>query len=133
MEAEAGEAGFGNSMETAKYLLIAFCTGMMAVGPLAAQTPGPPNDTAPTSGQKAPMAQAAQQLSAPRAVQVDGLAVGDDLDPARLHVITRPGLYGLTRGRPGDRFGIVEGLLVRFDPATMRLKSIIRAGVTPVD
>ena len=120
-------------METARHLLIGVCAGAMALGPLAAQTPGLPNSPAPAPEAAVQMAQAALQLAAPRAVQVGGLAVGDDLDPARLHVITRPGLYGLTRGTPGDRFGIVEGLLVRFDPATMRLKSIIRAGVTPVD
>ena len=121
-------------METARYFLIVCCAGVVMAGPLAAQMPGlRPVDGPAPAPEAAQTAQAALQLSAPRAVQVGGLAVGDDLDPARLHVITRPGLYGLNRTAPGDRFGIVEGLLVRFDPVTMRLKSIIRAGVTPID
>lgn len=131
-------------METARHFLIGLCTGALMAGPLAAQTaaghaaeapaPGSALGSGPGPGLEATqMAQAVLQLSAPRAVQVDGLAVGDNLDPARLHVITRPGLYGLNRTAPGDRFGVVEGLLVRFDPTTMRLKSIIRAGVTPID
>ena len=120
-------------METARHFLFGACAGAMMAWPLAAQTPGLPGGPGPAPQAAVQMAQAALQLSAPRAVQVGGLAVGDSLDPAQLHVISRPGLYGLTHGAPGDRFGVVEGLLVRFDPATMRLKSIIRAGVTPVD
>lgn len=121
-------------METGRHFLIGLCTGVVMAGPLAAQSPGlGPADARAPAPEATQMAQVALQLSAPRAVQVGGLAVGDNLDPAQLHVISRPGLYGLNRTAPGDRFGIVEGLLVRFDPATMRLKSIIRAGVTPID
>lgn len=117
-------------MNTGKYVLIGLCALVAGLGPFAAETIG-----ADSQGKAAmePLRLAQQmQLSAPRAVQVEGLAVGDRLDPARLRVITRPGLYGLS-GNTGDSFGVVEGMLVRYDPASLRLKSIIRTSVTPVD
>lgn len=117
-------------MNTGKYVLIGLCALVAGLGPFAAETIG-----ADSHGRAStePLRLVQQmQLSAPRAVQVKGLAVGDRLDPARLHVITRPGLYGLS-GSTGDSFGVVDGLLVRYDPASLRLKSIIRSSVTPVD
>lgn len=117
-------------MNTGKYVLTGLCAAVVVLGPLAAETIGADSRGAATVD---PLRQAQQmQLSAPRAVQVDGLAVGDRLDPARLHVITRPGLYGLS-GNTGDSFGVVDGMLVRYDPGSLRLKSIIRTRVTPVD
>lgn len=103
---------------------------LAVLGPLAAETLGTDDPSA-----AAPPLRLAQpaDLSAPRAVQVRGLAVGDRLDPERLHVITRPGLYGLSGNAAGDRYGIVDGMLVRYDAQEMRLKSIIRTGVTPAD
>lgn len=127
MEAATGSARFGKMMERARHLLIGFCTGVVLV-PLAAQADGPGHDMP-----AAQLAQAVLQLSEPRAVQVGGLAVGDTLDAKRLHVITRPGLYGLTGTSSGNAYGIIDGLLVRFDSSSLRLKSIIRAGVKPVD
>lgn len=95
---------------------------------------------APASGDEAgqqdvPEADApitAVALSAPRAVVTDGLAIGDPLDPARLHVITRPGLYGLT-GNRSDRFGLLDGKLLRYDPGTMQLRAILRTNVPTLD
>lgn len=71
-------------------------------------------------------------LAAPHVEIGDGLVIGSRLDPAQLHVITRPGLYGLTGNSP-DRFGLINGKLLRFDPETMRLRSIIRSGVRMLD
>ncbi len=117
-------------MDRGKFVLIGLCAAVVVLGPLAATTIGA--DSQPAAMQPLRLAQPAQ-LSAPRAVQVGGVAVGDRLDSARLHVITRPGLYGLNGNAPGDRFGILDGMLVRFDPDDMRLKSIIRTNVRPVD
>lgn len=124
-------------MKTATLVLISLGAALVALGPPAAQTMGPEH-ARDTGRHPAPSAAVerdsmALTLSAPRAVQVDGLAVGDRLDPARLHVITRPGLYGLGGRGAGDRFGIIDGMLVRFDPASLRLKSIIRTGVAQAD
>lgn len=81
-------------------------------------------------------ADAAKQpsLSRPRAIVTDGLAVGDMLDPERLHVITRPGLYGLPESRhPSGQYAILQGKLLRYDPHSMRLRAIIRSDVWPLD
>lgn len=73
-------------------------------------------------------------LSSPRAVVIDGLAVGDQLDEGRMHIITRPGLYGLTGSvTTQSRYGIIDGKLLRFDPETMQLRAIIRSGVLPLE
>lgn len=55
-----------------------------------------------------------------------GLRVGGRLDPARLHPVKRPGLYGMSEPPPGSRYGIVEGRLIRYDPGSAQVLSIIR-------
>lgn len=73
-------------------------------------------------------------LSSPRAIVIDGLAVGDILDGSKMHVITRPGLYGLGGSATTEsRYGIIEGKLLRFDPQTMQLRAIIRHGVSVLE
>lgn len=52
--------------------------------------------------------------------------VGARVDPDRLHIVTRPGLYGMGRPPPGNRYGILNGRLIRFDPETMHVLSVIR-------
>lgn len=56
----------------------------------------------------------------------DGLQVGDRLDPAELHPVTRPGLYGMSQSPDGSAYGVVDGRLIRFDPESLTVKSIIR-------
>ena len=52
--------------------------------------------------------------------------VGQTVDPNALHQITRPGLYGINRSPEGSRYGVLEGRLIRYDPGTMRVQSVIR-------
>jgi len=54
------------------------------------------------------------------------LQVGDHLDAARLHQVTRPGLYGMSQAPMGSRYGIVDGKLIRYDPESAQVLSIIR-------
>lgn len=113
-------------METRHHALVALgcCLAVLVAPGLAAdRTPGDEETATPV---------AASALALPRAVVRDGLAVGDQLDPATLHEITRPGLYGLTRSG-SDRFGVVGDKLLRYDPTTLQLKAIIRSNVTPLD
>lgn len=55
-----------------------------------------------------------------------GIRVGDVVDPGSVHLVTRPGAYGLSTPPAGDRYAIVDGRLVRMDPATGRILSILR-------
>ncbi|WP_313353304.1 hypothetical protein [Paracoccus sp. (in: a-proteobacteria)] len=54
------------------------------------------------------------------------LRVGDHLDNARLHPVTRPGLYGMSEAPSGSLYGIVDGKLIRYDPKNAQVLSIIR-------
>lgn len=55
-----------------------------------------------------------------------GLAVGDRIDWSRVHIVRRPGLYGLADAPSGQSYAIVDGRLVRVDDGTARILSIIR-------
>lgn len=55
------------------------------------------------------------------------LRIGDAIEPSAIHLITRPGLYGIGNPPRGSRYGVAEGRLIRFDPQTMQLQSVIRA------
>lgn len=52
--------------------------------------------------------------------------VGARIDPARLHRVTRPGLYGVGHSPPGSSYGVIGGRLIRYDPDSLRVQSIIR-------
>lgn len=54
------------------------------------------------------------------------LRVGSHIDPSHLHIITRPGLYGIGNAPRGSNYGIVDGRLVRFDPQNMQILSVVR-------
>ncbi|MEF9605666.1 hypothetical protein O4J55_26395, partial [Paracoccus sp. PXZ] len=70
--------------------------------------------------------QAAQPVAQAAAEQPAMLRVGDRLDSARLHQVTRPGLYGMSEAPSGSRYGIVDGKLIRYDPESAQVLSIIR-------
>lgn len=65
-----------------------------------------------------------QAALVPRAPQV-----GQHIDASQLHPVRRPGLYGVSGSPVGSRYGVIDGRLIRYDPDTMRVQSIIR----PVD
>lgn len=52
--------------------------------------------------------------------------VGEAIDPAELHPVQRPGLYGVGDSPDGSRYGIIDDRLIRYDPASLRVQSIIR-------
>lgn len=54
------------------------------------------------------------------------LGAGSVIDWNDVHVVTRPGLYGLSEPPAGQRFAIVDGRLVRVDSQTSKILSIIR-------
>lgn len=54
------------------------------------------------------------------------LRVGTAVDMASLHRISRPGLYGMSQSPQGSSYGILGGRLIRYDPETLRVQSIIR-------
>ncbi|WP_104492745.1 hypothetical protein [Paracoccus denitrificans] len=75
----------------------------------------------------ATLAQSAGQAAEPAAAEAPTmLRVGDRLDNARLHQVTRPGLYGMSEAPSGSRYGIVDGKLIRYDPESAQVLSIIR-------
>lgn len=56
-----------------------------------------------------------------RAVQI-----GEVVSPERLHIISRPGRYGLGPEIPGSDYAIVGNLLIRVNAETRQVQSIIR-------
>lgn len=59
--------------------------------------------------------------------------VGAPAAPGTLHLVRRPGLYGVSHPAPGTQYAIVGTSLVRIDTATHVVRSVIRGGVRPVD
>lgn len=55
-----------------------------------------------------------------------GRSVGNVVDWDTVHVVTRPGLYGLSDPPSGQRYAIVDGRLVRVDGQTSKILSVIR-------
>ena len=54
------------------------------------------------------------------------LTPGDIIHVESVDFIEHPGRYGLGTNLPGSRYAIVDGHLVRVDPDTMQLQSILR-------
>lgn len=54
------------------------------------------------------------------------IAVGDTLSGGQVHVIKEPGLYGLGRKVGNSEYAIASGMLIRIDPATLKVLSILR-------
>lgn len=50
-----------------------------------------------------------------------------------MHVVTRPGLYGISDPAPGMQYAVVGDSLVRVEVETGTVRSIIRSNVRPVD
>lgn len=59
--------------------------------------------------------------------------VGSAIDWDRVHVVRKPGLYGLANAPQGQRYAIVDGRLVRVDSRTAKVLSVIRAVEAIVD
>lgn len=55
-----------------------------------------------------------------------GVQVGKIYDGSVIHIVTKPGLYGLGPLVPGSRYAVIGNQLVRIDPQTNKVLSIIR-------
>lgn len=62
------------------------------------------------------------QVSDPRAE----IKVGDVLKRDQVHIITEPGRYGLGRTVGDSQYAVANGFLIRIDPASMKVLSILR-------
>lgn len=56
----------------------------------------------------------------------EALRVGDILNADRITMIERPGLYGLGLAPEGSAFALSSGKLLRIDPETGQILSILR-------
>ena len=59
--------------------------------------------------------------------------IGAPAPADRLHVISRPGLYGVAHPAAGMQYAVVGDSLVRIDADTKVVRAIIRGGVHPID
>ncbi|MBM3604568.1 MAG: hypothetical protein FJX25_07360 [Alphaproteobacteria bacterium] len=59
--------------------------------------------------------------------------VGDIALPEDLHLISRPGLYGLGVAPPGSHYAILDGQIIRVELATSRIRSILRVAPATLD
>lgn len=55
------------------------------------------------------------------------LSVGDRLRRGEVHIISEPGLYGLGRNVGSSEYAVAKGRLIRIDPKTLKVLSILRA------
>lgn len=68
---------------------------------------------------------AALAQSAEQAAEA-AFGVGDTLSADQVHIITSPGLYGLGPAPDGSKYAVAGGKLIRIDPATLKVQSILR-------
>ena len=69
---------------------------------------------------------AADPAAEKQAAPAGGLRVGDPVAAGQVHRVSRPGLYGMSAPPAGSAYGIVDNRLIRFDPDSGRVLSIIR-------
>lgn len=58
---------------------------------------------------------------------------GDVLPAEEVHIISKPGLYGLGPEPAGSKYAIAHGMLIRIDPKTGKVLSILRSQSTVLD
>ncbi len=59
--------------------------------------------------------------------------VGDVLPAEEVHIISQPGLYGLGPEPADSKYAIAHGMLIRIDPKTGKVLSILRSQSTVLD
>lgn len=59
--------------------------------------------------------------------QGSGFSVGDKLAAGEVHIITNPGRYGLGPPPSGSAYAVAHGMLIRIDPKSGQVLSILRA------
>ena len=83
------------------------------------------------SANLAPQAQGTPQTAARKEART--LAPGDVLEAEEVQFIERPGYYGLGSDLRGSRYAISEGHLVRVDPNSLQVQSVLRSNVPSVE
>lgn len=61
-----------------------------------------------------------------KATSIGSFHIGDKIPFEDVHIVTRPGLYGIGAAPRGSLYGIIDGRLIRYNPETMRVQSVIR-------
>lgn len=74
-----------------------------------------------------PLTGAAFAQSAGQAGEEATFGVGDTLSASEVHIITSPGRYGLGPAPDGSRYAVADGKLIRVDPNTLKVQSILRS------
>ena len=64
--------------------------------------------------------------TAAQAASSSQIVIGETLPPDSLHLIERPGLYGLGPEPPGSRYAVANGHLIRIDAKTLQVLSVLR-------
>ncbi|WP_253879795.1 hypothetical protein [Paracoccus aminovorans] len=103
-----------------------FLAAVMAAALAAAMTSAAQPDPERPAAEDAAPAAAPTSLRQPPRDGGGSLRVGGTVDAALLHPVTRPGLYGMSQPPAGSRYGIIAGQLIRYDPDSVQVLSIIR-------
>lgn len=68
----------------------------------------------------------ADQMSFAPSKRRPALQVGENYDPAKVHLVTEPGRYGLGTPPQGSQYAVIDSYLVRVEPVSMKVLSVIR-------
>lgn len=60
-------------------------------------------------------------------------SVGDTVTAEHVHLISRPGLYGLATPPQGQRYAVMEGQIVRVQTDTLQVRSVLRSAPRILD
>lgn len=60
-------------------------------------------------------------------------SVGDTLPAGEVHIITNPGRYGLGPAPAGSAYAVAHGKLIRIDPNSGQVLSVLRAQAEILD
>ena len=77
----------------------------------------------------------AQQKRADNALAADSgtFGVGDALPASDVHIITKPGLYGLGPEPADSKYAVAAGKLIRINPESGKVLSILRSQTQVLD
>lgn len=68
-----------------------------------------------------------------RRAQAAAVTPGQVLAADQVRFVENPGVYGLGSELRGSRYAIVDGYLIRIDPRSLEVQSVIRSKVRPAD
>lgn len=62
-----------------------------------------------------------------------GFGVGDTLPAGEVHIISKPGLYGLGPEPENSKYAVSDGKLIRINPESGKVLSILRSQAKVLD